>query len=584
MSHGHHHHDHHSNGDHAHGEHDHTHEPSTGLQSEWADESIPDSELSPRSLSRRNLLRSAGVLGAGAASLGVFGGGAGVAAAAETSSSSSKKDATEGIVYLSGDHHIHTQFSSDALYMPEQQARRGAEYGLDWLVITDHGSVAHAKIGVDKVNPHIRNARVETPRTLVFQGLEWNIPAAEHGTVIVTPGDNEVAVLKEFENSFDGAVTGTTDGTLGGPNTAANESLAIKGIQWLTAQKQAGRVADAIMFANHPARKGIDSPHEIRAWRDAAPGTFTGFEGAPGHQAAQLSGGARGEYGFAKSAQSFPDYPVEAYRTHGGFDWMSATVGGLWDSLLAEGKPWWITANSDSHQVFNDRLVRPAGQDTDAYFQANGQYGDPVDSGAPVSGRSDFFPGYYSRTHVGVSTFGYVPVVEGLRSGNVWVDHGQLIDGLAVQMRRRGGSGETAPLGGVLIAKKGDSVEVEITIDLASRPNNNGDWPTLRRVDVIRGDVTGPATNKDGFYNPTAAVVKQFEVSQQTGQVSFSLRFKNVDRNFYVRLRGTDARRSAVGLLGAKVDPQGPAMDVPGVGSPWDDLWFYTNPIFVAVA
>ena len=73
------------------------------------------------------------------------------------------------------------------------------------MVITDHGSVAHAKIGVDKVNPDIRAAREQLRRdTLVFQGLEWNIPAAEHGTVFVHPGRNEVAVLKEFENAFDG--------------------------------------------------------------------------------------------------------------------------------------------------------------------------------------------------------------------------------------------------------------------------------------------------------------------------------------------------------------------------------------------
>ena len=47
----------------------------------------------------------------------------------------------------------------------------------------------------------------------MFQGLEWNIPAAEHGTVFVHPGRNEVAVLKEFENAFDGVVNSTTAST-----------------------------------------------------------------------------------------------------------------------------------------------------------------------------------------------------------------------------------------------------------------------------------------------------------------------------------------------------------------------------------
>ncbi|RKS73891.1 hypothetical protein CLV35_2385 [Motilibacter peucedani] len=578
MGHGHHH------GDHTHDHpHDHSHE-SSGLAGDIADLSIPDSALSPRDRSRRDLLRGAGVLGAGAAALTVFGS-TGVAVAAETGHGKSKPVDDDEYTYLAGDHHIHTQFSSDALYKPEQQARRGAEYGLDWLVITDHGSVAHAKLGVENVNPHVKNARVETPRTLVFQGLEWNIPAAEHGTVFVAPGANEVAVLKEFENTFDGAVTGTTDGTPGGPVTPANEALAIKGIEWMTAQKKAGRVADAIMFANHPARKGIDSPHELRAWRDAAPGTFVGFEGAPGHQASQLSGGARGEYGFAPGSSSFPGYPIESYRTHGGFDWMTATVGGLWDSLLAEGKPWWITANSDSHQVFGDTLVRPTGQDDQAWFDAHGQYPDPVDSGTAQTNRADFFPGYYSRTHVGVTSFGYLPVMAGLRAGNVWVDHGQLIDGIAAKVRHRGpGAQTTATLGGVLTARRGDRVDLEVTIDLASRPNNNGDWPLLKRVDVIRGFLTGAATDKDTFHAPSAAVVESFDITQKAGRVTLSLRFKSVERSFYLRLRGTDARRTATGLLGAKVDPEGPAMDVPGVGSPWEDLWFYTNPIWVAVA
>ena len=45
----------------------------------------------------------------------------------------------------------------------------------------------------------------------------------------------------------------------------------------------------------------------------------------------------RGEYVNAPGAGSFPGYPNDAYRTYGGFDWATATVGGLWDTMLAEG-------------------------------------------------------------------------------------------------------------------------------------------------------------------------------------------------------------------------------------------------------
>jgi hypothetical protein len=95
-----------------------------------------------------------------------------------------------------------------------------------------------------------------------------------------------------------------------------------------------------------------DSPHEIRNWRDADPRIAVGFEGAPGHQAAGLPYGAasaRGLYGNSPNANSFPGYPAESYRTWGGFDWMTATVGGLWDSLLAEGKPWWNRRHPGRH-------------------------------------------------------------------------------------------------------------------------------------------------------------------------------------------------------------------------------------------
>jgi hypothetical protein len=63
------------------------------------------------------------------------------------------------------------------------------------------------------------------------------------------------------------------------------------------------------------------------------------MEGAPGHQAGGLApddspkrdqtgqpSGNRGGYGNEKA------------RTFGGFDQMTAIVGGLWDSMLGEGR------------------------------------------------------------------------------------------------------------------------------------------------------------------------------------------------------------------------------------------------------
>ncbi|MCZ9343939.1 histidinol-phosphatase, partial [Streptomyces sp. TRM76130] len=87
-------------------------------------------------------------------------------------------------------------------------------------------------------------------------------------------------------------------------SSPANEALAIAGLAFLSDQVKRRKVKDALMLANHPARKGIDSPHEIRAWRDATSASHriaVGMEGAPGHQAGGLPsplgpGGARGIY------------------------------------------------------------------------------------------------------------------------------------------------------------------------------------------------------------------------------------------------------------------------------------------------
>ncbi|MEU1339620.1 PHP domain-containing protein [Streptomyces sp. NPDC005827] len=567
MSHGHSH-------DHGHGHHHHHTDADASSLPPALDLSVPDAELTPGQLSRRSMLRRTGLLGAGLAAGSVLAGAG--QAAASVSSSHSQDGRSAGYLWLAGDHHIHTQHSSDAKYRVIDHVRQANAHGLDWMVITDHGSETHAKIGVEKVNPDIVAARDQIDDTLVFQGLEWNIPAAEHGTVFVHPGKNEVAVLKEFETSFDGSVKGASAGT------PANEALAISGLNFLAEQVQRRKVKDALFLANHPARKGIDSPHEIRAWRDAQPSIAVGFEGAPGHQAGGLPkpngpGAARGIYDNSPSADSFAGYPLESYRTWGGFDWMTATVGGLWDSLLAEGKPWWITANSDSHNVYADTAVRGPNSD----FNANGRYNDPVYGGAISLTDTDFWPGQYSRTHVGSASFSYKAVMDGIRAGRVWVDHGGLISGLNAQLR----SGSRAvTLGDVLHVKKGGQVDLVIEISLANGPNWAQFVPSLARVDVIQGDVTGAVADKDTFATPATKVVKSFDVNKSTGSVRLTYSLGRLDKPVYVRLRGTDGNRSAVGINGAAVDPAGPAIDVLADADPWKDLWFYSNPMWVLPA
>jgi hypothetical protein len=519
-------------------------------------------------VSRRGFLRSAGLLGAGAAA------GALPATAAVANETAGPR---RGLRWLAGDHHVHTQYSLDGLYRVVDQARHANANGLDWLVFTDHGSVAHESTGAERMRRDVLAAREEIADTLIFLGLEWNIPAAEHGTVFVHPGREELAVLREFERQFDGDIRGAR---LASPE---NEALAIAGLNFLAGTVAQQRVRDALFLANHPARRGVNTPHEIRGWRDAQPHIAIGFEGAPGHQPSGIAppygfGLARGLYYLSPVAgQSFPGYPVESYRTWGGFDWMTATVGGLWDSLLAEGRPWWITASSDAHTAYPDAAVTGPGSD----FATNGRLNDPVYGGRINPSTFDFWPGLYSRTHVGATDFSHAAVMAGLRAGRIWVDHGGLISGLDVRLRS---AGRWAPLGGTLVAPAGNPVELVVTVDLANGPNWAQFIPQLSRVDVIRGSVTGLGTDPDAFAAPETSVVRSFEVSQSAGSVSFSYDLGRLDRPYYVRLRGTDGNRVAPGYLGAAVDPAGPAMDAVGAADPWTDLWFYSNPIWARPA
>ncbi|MEO3936439.1 PHP domain-containing protein [Dermatophilaceae bacterium Soc4.6] len=573
--------------DHPHGPdgHEHPHGPSLGSSAdlpeatrEALDLAIPDRELSPSGLGRRSFLTRAGLIGAAAAGGSVL---AGTESAAADSVLAHDSGSGRAYQWLAGDHHIHTQYSPDAQYRVIDQVRHASAYGLDWMVITDHGSVTHAKLGVDQVNPDIVAARkVVKDETLVFQGLEWNIPAAEHGTVFVHPGSNEVAVLKEFENSFDGVVNGWT------ASSPDNERHALEGLDFLAGAVVTRRVQDAAFFANHPARKGLDSPHEIRGWRERQPKIALGMEGAPGHQAAGIKapygpGSGRGYYDNSPSADSFAGYPLESYITYGGFDWMTSTVGGLWDSLLAEGKPWWITANSDSHSIYLDDSVR-GGAGSTAEFEALGHYVDPVHGltgGKTTNG--DFWPGYYSKTHVGAARSSYAAVLDGLRAGRVFVDHGGLVGGLEVGLRARDDKGPGSTLGSTVMPKRGTRLELVISVTPATLPNWAQFVPELARVDVVRGGLTGPASDRDSMSAPGTKVVLQRDVSGATGTVRIVLDLGVADEPFYVRVRGTDGKRSAPGLGGPSVDPAGPAADVLGDADPWSDLWFYTNPIWV---
>jgi hypothetical protein len=473
------------------------------------------------------------------------------------------------------------------MYTVDTHVKNASKNGLDWMVITDHGGTAHQKYSVDMITNDIKDARRAYGNTAVFQGLEWNVPGAEHATVILPPHGTTPDILKQFELLFDGTVLADAK-KITNANASDGEPYAVAGLKWLADKVKSGVVPMALMFANHPTRKGLDSPAEIRAWREAAPDIVMGWEGAPGHQAAGIStaaggpGSGRGYYDNSfNESYSYSGYRPTAtenpLRTYGGFDWGTARVGGLWDSLLAEGKPWWITANSDSHQVFQDTFV--GGNLTTgttlntAYYNTTGKYPNPVDTGKAISTYGDFWPGTYSRTIVSSISKSYLTLMRALKSGLILTTHGGLIDGADIRVTTSDDA-QGVTTGGRTFVNKGGTVTATITIDLASRPNYIGDIPLLKKVDLISGPITGPVTDQQTMFAPNTKVEKTFEVSQTSGQVVLTYTYKNVGSSFYLRYRGSDGKK----LAANGVDP---VMDTMGDANPWNDLWFYSNPVFI---
>lgn len=148
----------------------------------WADPSVSPADLDAQGVSRRGLLRGAGLFGAAFAM-----GPTGALTAPASAQSRPYGGEDPRLAYLVGDHHIHTVYSHDAKYTFSQLAAAGAKYGLDWMVFTEHSNFGHADFGAALEHKEILKARAENPRQLIFQGLEWYIPAAEHCTVFTTP-------------------------------------------------------------------------------------------------------------------------------------------------------------------------------------------------------------------------------------------------------------------------------------------------------------------------------------------------------------------------------------------------------------
>lgn len=456
--------------------------------------------------------------------------------------------------WLAGDSHIHSHWSSgydrttdpptplkgsDALYPTPVNAQRAREFGLSWMVTTDHGGPNHSKLNLTEAYEELKRSRREVPAVLQFYGMEMNMPAMDHHTLIVPRSDDEWKTLFNLESQFDSNDAWPVDP---GRNS---EAAGFRALSFMN-----GLPRLPLMFANHPSRSatgvgayGLDEPREFRNNHDLAPEVYRGMEGGPGHQASAIAP----DGSIKTNAQGVPSGSRGSYAnpgagTFGGFDQMTATVGGLWDSLLGEGRRFWIVATSDSHANFTE-TSRPAG---------------------------DFWPGQFHKTYVRAHKT-YDDILDGLRQGRVFAVAGDLVTELDVTATTAGGL--TADIGGALTVTAGEDVTLTIRFRDPNTPNAHGDRPRVSRIDVITGDVRGRVANRNGDTNDTAKVVARFSADRWRvahGVTTITTTLPAVTRDMYVRVRGTNTSDLE------------PPMDPPGE-DPWSDLWMYSNPVFIDV-
>jgi hypothetical protein len=409
---------------------------------------------------------------------------------------------------------------------------------------------------------------VPSDTTFTFTSATSGLPASGGGTV----------TLKVLVTDLLAAPFSKLNTAKALPTDADNT---VVGAQWL--EDNFGKQAYAVVA--HPSMNNQWHVGDFRAMNDAAPDVAIGMQGIPGNQSSFARGGygsfikADGTLGTAATADAALTAKA---RTYGGADYMTAKVGGVWDSLLGEGRHFWIFNDSEFYK-YNKSFKDASGNTIGIQY-----YG--------------FYPGQYNKTWTFAKKDTPQAVVDGMHSGDSFVANGDLIDGLRFTVK----SGKkSATMGQTFRVRPGKRVTITVAIH-SPRQNQNGDRPVVNHVDLIVGNVTGfisPSspeyTSKDT--NSSTHVLKTFTKRNwkkaKGGWRTMVVRVKGT-ANMYFRLRGTNVAPNTANKTDAQGNPLddelgyapipnpadgGATMTAP-VNSPdiaWADLWFYSNPIFL---
>ncbi|MFN4099455.1 MAG: hypothetical protein ACK4GT_06730 [Pararhodobacter sp.] len=456
-------------------------------------------------------------------------------------------DDAAAMEWLAGDHHVHSHYSvgwrfkgeasrevpplaqigGDAINPIALNAEQSRAHGLDWMVTTDHGGPFHSNIHFEQAYPDVLDVREAMPDFFLFYGMEFDTPGADHASLIMPFSPHEADHLFYLESQYNKREP------FPAPPEADQEPRMNAAVEAM-----GGLDPKPVLIVNHITRSmvggqyGKVTPDEVRRWNDLAPSVVVGMEGSPGHQARAIR--PDGSLEATAPRGGYEDVP-----TYGGFDPMTALVGGFWDSMLGEGRRWWITATSDMHRHWRQ-------------------------------GGDEFWPGEYSKTYV-LAERSYASILEGIREGRMFAVTGDLISGIRFDVSS--GGGVSASLGETLLVRPGEDVTVSFAFQAPEGPNFNGDRPEVSRVDVIVGEIRPASFGPEDDTHPTAHVAARLDRTQFTpssdGWFTASVTLPEVTHAFYIRVRGTS---------GNELEPEA---DPPGE-DPWADLWFYTNPVFVS--
>ncbi|MNO26026.1 Endoglucanase precursor [compost metagenome] len=477
--------------------------------------------------------------------------------------------------WMTGEYHTHTYESNDAQESLKDVLDNALEKnGLDWLALADHlrvsdrddegaalpgGSIPMSQGIASYQMPIIKQLQAEGKYAgkIIFSGFEWDMPQYDHAAVgIVTDEPGSEAALKainQFEYLFSNRDVKMFDpADVAAWSAADNRAYSTKtdtrtAIQWLS-----DHYPESYVLINHPSRKNGSSSElkiaDVRDFNNIDPHVAFGFEGMLGNQMAPDRG--------------------ETVQVYGGADVKVAQVGGFWDALLGEGRRFWNFANSDFHfKTSRDNKYS-----------------------------SGYWPGEYSKNYTWVDGSNINAVVDGMRSGKSFSVFGDLINALDFNLAADGKKEET---GGELQITEGDNLELTVRFKSPDK-NNNGDPVQVDHVDLISGEVSGkvqPGTPEyDKATNESTKVVARFTSADWTtdaeGYNVITYKLGAADKDRYYRLRGTNL---GVNVPGETSNGE-PLLDVKNLtvdnatrfaeinNRNYQDLWFYSNPIFVDVA